>query len=107
MTQSPIDVGEKVHIIAPRVFKEDMRRHFAGEVMTVSLGLIRIQGYAFAAAVSGLDFTRLPGLRTRVFGIFAFRLHPEYSSARRYHRSIALPFKDWKARFDRRNKVLA
>jgi hypothetical protein len=46
MTQTVIEAGDKLHIITRRNFVDDLRRHFAGSVVAVSGGLIRLQGYA-------------------------------------------------------------
>lgn len=69
MSDAVIEVGEKVHVVMRRHFREDIRRHFAGTVTAVSGGLIRVQGYTFICSPVGLDCRRLPGLRTRLFGL--------------------------------------
>ncbi|HEX4079873.1 MAG TPA: hypothetical protein VHX61_13480 [Rhizomicrobium sp.] len=69
MIPAVIDVGEKVHIIARRHFKEDQRRHFVGTVSMVSAGQIRVEGYTFGFNPTSSSFQRLPELRTRIFGI--------------------------------------
>ena len=63
-----IEVGEKVHVITRRNFKEDLRRHFAGEVTAVGNGQMRVQGYAFVFNAATLEYRRRPELRTRIFG---------------------------------------
>jgi hypothetical protein len=69
MSDAVIEVGEKVHIVMRRHFKEDIRRHFAGTVTAASLGLIRAQGFTFICSPVGLECRRLPGLRIRLFGL--------------------------------------
>ncbi|MGH6878693.1 MAG: hypothetical protein ACREHV_15130 [Rhizomicrobium sp.] len=70
MTPAAIEVGEKVHIIVRRAFKEDLRRHFVGTVSMVSVGQIRVVGYTFSFNPTSQVFQRLPNLRTRLFGLF-------------------------------------
>lgn len=64
-----IEIGEKVHVITRRIFKEDVRRHFAGTVTAVSEPLIRVEGYAFIFNPVTLDYALRPEFRIRVFGI--------------------------------------
>lgn len=64
-----IEVGEKVHIITRRIFKEDVRRHFAGTVTAISGPLIRVEGYSFIFNPVTLEYVFRPEFRTRVFGI--------------------------------------
>lgn len=64
-----IGVGEKVHVITRRLFKEDIRRHFAGTVTAIEGSLIRVEGYAFIFNPVMLDYVFRPEFRTRVFGI--------------------------------------
>ena len=47
MSEQVIDVGDKVHIITRRLFEDDIRRHFVGEVTRVSGELQEVQGYTF------------------------------------------------------------
>lgn len=69
MTQPVLEVGEKVHIITRRHFKEDIRRHFAGTVLAVSGALIRVEGYSFIVSAISSETRRLSGARTRLFGL--------------------------------------
>ena len=64
-----IEVGEKVHVITRRIFREDVRRHFAGTVTAVSEPLIRVEGYAFIFNPVTLHYVFRPDFRIRVFGI--------------------------------------
>jgi len=69
MSDGIIKAGEKLHIITRRLFMEDVRRHFAGEV-TFALGaVIRAQGYTFVFNPVTLEYRRRPELRTRVFSL--------------------------------------
>jgi len=47
VSEPAIKVGDKLHIVTRRRFESDVRRHFAGEVTTVSGELQEIRGYAF------------------------------------------------------------
>ncbi|HUS52568.1 MAG TPA: hypothetical protein VMY41_00985 [Thermohalobaculum sp.] len=69
MTQAVIEVGDKLHIITRRNFIEDLRRHFAGSVLAVSGGLVRVQGYAFVFKDKASGYRRKPEFRTRIFGV--------------------------------------
>lgn len=64
-----IQVGEKVHIISRRLFEEDLRRHFAGQVTAVSESMMRLKGYVFVFDESLNDFVRQADLRERLSGI--------------------------------------
>ena len=64
-----IQVGEKVHIISRRLFEEDLRRHFAGQVTAVSESAMRLKGYVFVFDESLNDFVRQDDLRERLSGI--------------------------------------
>ena len=64
-----VDIGEKVHVITRRAFKEDIRRHFAGTVTAAVGALIRVDGYAFVFNPVTLDYVFRPEFRTRIFGI--------------------------------------
>jgi hypothetical protein len=66
--QPIIEVGEKVHVITRRYYKDDIRRHFAGEVLAVSDSAFRAAGYTFVFDPYKTDYRRLPSLRTRIFG---------------------------------------
>ncbi len=70
MSDGAIHIGEKIHLIERRQFKEDVRRHFAGTVRAVALGAIRVEGFTFIVSPVGLEVRRLLGKRTRIFGIY-------------------------------------
>jgi hypothetical protein len=67
--QNVVDVGEKIHIITRRSYKEDVRRHFAGIVTAVSGVVIRIEGYLFVFNPVTLEYVRRPELRTKIVGL--------------------------------------
>lgn len=64
-----IDVGDKVHIITRRLFAEDVRRHFAGEVTAVDGSLVRLEGYVFVLENLRNEWIRRPEKRSRVLGV--------------------------------------
>ena len=61
--------GDKLHIITRRLFHEDVRRHFAGEVIRGSEGLYEIQGYTFVFHSPTNEYRKRPELRTRIFSL--------------------------------------
>jgi hypothetical protein len=61
-----IEIGDKVHIISRRFFENDIRRHFAGEVIGVSEGLQEVRGYAFVSNRGTIEYHKRPELRTRI-----------------------------------------
>ena len=69
MSDSVIAVGDKLHIMTRRLFEEDVRRHFAGQVLAVSGALVEVEGYTFIFHPGVNEYRRLPELRTRVFSI--------------------------------------
>jgi len=67
MSERVIEVGDKLHIITRRLFESDVRRHFAGEVISVSGELHEIRGYAFVFNPGINENKKRPELRTRIF----------------------------------------
>jgi hypothetical protein len=59
--------GEKVFIMTRRLFREDFRRHFVGEVEELFGGTLRAHGYSFIYDEVLNDFVRREDLRTRLF----------------------------------------
>ena len=64
-----IEVGDKLHVMTRRLFEEDIRRHFAGEVTAVSEGLVEVRGYTFIFHSGSSEYRRLPEERTRLFSL--------------------------------------
>jgi hypothetical protein len=52
-----------------RLFEEDVRRHFAGEVTAVSGSLVELLGYTFVFNTAINEYRKLPELRTRLFSL--------------------------------------
>ena len=64
-----ISKGDKVFIITRRLFDEDIRRHFVGEVQHVTRVAMRVQGYSFVFDEGAKQFVRHEGLRIRIFSL--------------------------------------
>lgn len=60
-----LEVGEKVHIVERRFFKEDARRHFIGEIVKCTEHSIRVKGYLWTFEPMR-GFNRKPELRESV-----------------------------------------
>jgi hypothetical protein len=61
--------GEKVFVIARRLFEKDLRRHFVGEVIESTETTVRLRGYIFVYDDASGDFLRREELRTRLFSL--------------------------------------
>ncbi len=61
--------GEKVYVITRRLFAEDLRRHFVGEVQVPTGATVRVCGYEYVYDEITNDFVRRDGLRTRIFSL--------------------------------------
>lgn len=62
-------IGDKLHIVTRRLFADDLRRHFVGEVLHVGGDLCEVQGYAFVYDIFKNDYSRYAGIRRRIFGL--------------------------------------
>lgn len=69
MSESVVRIGEKLHVMARRLFEEDIRRHFAGEVTAVSGALVELRGFTFILDGGTNEFRRLSGERRRIFTV--------------------------------------
>lgn len=58
--------GEKVHIVEKRLFVDDVRRHFVGEVISFSSNAIRVKGYVWIYLPKEGKYIRRPNVRERV-----------------------------------------
>jgi hypothetical protein len=61
--------GEKIHLISRRGFDQDLRRHFAGEVVECTDTAMRVEGYVFILDPATNDFVRRPERRTRIVSL--------------------------------------
>ncbi len=69
MSQAVVEVGQKVHIITRRLFKEDVRRHFVGTILAVSGYVTRVEGFVFVYSPIRMEYRKRPERRTRVFDL--------------------------------------
>jgi hypothetical protein len=69
MSEPVIVPGDKLHIITRRLFANEVRRHFAGEVAGAADGLIEIKGYTFVFHTGTNEYHRRPEVRTRIFSL--------------------------------------
>lgn len=69
MQRPLLEAGEKLHIMARRAFKEDLRRHFAGTVVALNGLLARVEGYVFVLNTQVEEYRRRPEFRTRILGL--------------------------------------
>jgi hypothetical protein len=61
--------GDKLHIITRRLYENDLRRHFAGEVQNVTENAVRLKGYSFVFDGISNDFKRREDVRVRLFSL--------------------------------------
>ena len=64
-----VEVGDKLHIMTRRLFEEDVRRHFVGEVIATADPLVELRGYTFIFQRGANEYRRLPEERTRLFSL--------------------------------------
>ena len=61
--------GECLHVIERRLFPDDVRRHFVGQVETVNERSVRLKGYLFVYESGSSTFLKKSELRTRIIGL--------------------------------------
>lgn len=59
--------GDKVFIVERRLFDQDLRRHFVGEVEACTDVGFRARGYPFFYHPTAQTYVRKPSPRTRIF----------------------------------------
>ncbi len=64
-----VRLGDKLHVIARRLFEGDLRRHFAGEIKEVSGDLALLEGHVFIFNPNTNEYQRMPEIRQRVIGL--------------------------------------
>jgi hypothetical protein len=64
-----LDPGEKIHLIERRYFENDLRRHFAGEILRVSDNTVRVRGHAWVYNSGHGEFEKRPEVRERIIVI--------------------------------------
>ena len=61
--------GEWVHLIERRLFPEDVRRHFVGQIEAVTERAVRVKGHLFVYDSGTSQFLMKPELRTRIVAL--------------------------------------
>ena len=69
MSEEIIQSGDKLHVITRRLFPDDLRRHFVGEVSKAIGHMCVLQGYAYIFHSSTNEYRRRPERRTRIFSL--------------------------------------
>ena len=69
MSDDLIVSGDKLHIVTRRLFDDDVRRHFAGEVVGAAGDLHVVRGYSFVFSPGSNEFRKRPEVRTRIFSL--------------------------------------
>ena len=64
-----VNLGDKIHVMTRRGFEGDIRRHFAGEVIAVDHGVVRVRGLSFVYNQFRNEFVRRPEIRTWLLGL--------------------------------------
>jgi hypothetical protein len=64
-----IHPNDKLHIITRQLFPDDICRHFAGEVQTVSENAVRIKGYVFVLDKLHNQFVRIEEEQVRIISL--------------------------------------
>jgi len=64
-----IEIGEKVHIIARKLWENDHRRHFLGQVKKIEGTVARLEGYTFVFNPFKDEFVRRRDIRTRILDL--------------------------------------
>ena len=58
--------GEKIFIVTRRLFEEDLKRHFVGEVLDCSEFAVKAKGYIFGYDNMSGNFMKREEIRTRI-----------------------------------------
>jgi hypothetical protein len=61
-----VTCGEAIHVIERRLFSDDVRRHFIGEIEACTDRALRVRGHLYVYDSGASAFTRKPELRTRL-----------------------------------------
>ena len=69
MSESIIQIGDKLHIMTRRLFSDDLRRHFVGEVVKAVGPVCAVEGHTFVFHAGTNEYQRRPEKRTRVFSL--------------------------------------
>ncbi len=69
MSGQVVGVGDKLHIVTRRIFEDDLRRHYMGEVVSVSDRLCAVRGYTFVFDRNQGEYRRHEDVRTRILSL--------------------------------------
>lgn len=69
MSDQIILPGDKLHIITRRLFADDLRRHFAGEVARVAGALCEVHGFVFVFHSGSNEYQKRPRPRSRIYSL--------------------------------------
>ncbi len=64
-----LEKGEQVFVVTRRLFLQDLRRHFVGEVLETTETVMRVRGYVYVYDDNHNDFVRRDEVRTRIFSL--------------------------------------
>ena len=64
-----IEIGEKIHLVTRRLFDENIRRHFVGEVVAVEGVVARTEGYTFIYDAKANQYHKAPEKQTTIFDL--------------------------------------
>jgi len=64
-----LEQGEKIHIVERRLFADDVRRHFIGEVLKCTERAVRAKGYVWVFDVVNAQYVRKSENRERIFAL--------------------------------------
>ena len=60
MSDQIFSIAEKLHIVTRRLYADDVRRHFVGEITKASADLCEVQGFAFVFNATMNRYERRP-----------------------------------------------
>lgn len=64
-----IEIGEKAHIVTRRLFDENIRRHFVGEVVAVDGVVARMEGYTFIYDAKKNQYLKAPEKQISIYDL--------------------------------------
>jgi hypothetical protein len=64
-----LKLGEKIHVIVRRLFPQDIRRHFIGEVTDATESVIRADGHPYLYDTNSNLFVRKHYSQVRIFSL--------------------------------------
>lgn len=64
-----LEPEDKIHVITRRNFEDDLRRHFAGQVLAVGETSVRAEGFVFVLDPNTNTFVRRKNKRIRIVSL--------------------------------------